>query len=44
MTLALTLTPITDPLLLKCICCGGAMIVGRRRIPRVEMIFQPVPT
>ena len=29
---------------LNCQCCGGAMIVGRRRIPRVEMMFQPVPT
>ncbi|MCK5122061.1 MAG: transposase, partial [Methylococcales bacterium] len=28
----------------KCRCCGGAMIVGRRRIPRVEIIFQPAPT
>jgi len=28
----------------KCKCCGGTMIVGRRRIPRVEIIFQPVPT
>jgi hypothetical protein len=28
----------------KCKCCGGAMIVGRRRIPRVEIIFQPVLT
>ena len=27
-----------------CKCCGGAMIVGRRRIPRVEITFQPVPT
>ena len=27
----------------KCKCCGGAMSVGRRRIPRVEIIFQPVP-
>ncbi|MCK5355785.1 MAG: IS91 family transposase [Methyloprofundus sp.] len=29
---------------LSCQCCGGAMIVGRRRIPRVEMMSQPVPT
>ncbi|MCK5353529.1 MAG: transposase, partial [Methyloprofundus sp.] len=29
---------------LSCQCCGGAMIVGRRRIPRVEIMFQPVPT
>ena len=28
----------------KCKCCGGIMSVGRRRIPRVEIIFQPVPT
>ena len=28
----------------KCKCCGGLMIVGRRRIPKVEMIFQTVPT
>ena len=28
----------------SCQCCGGKMIVGRRRIPRVEIIFQPVLT
>ena len=27
-----------------CKCCGGAMIVGRRQIPRVEIISQLVPT
>jgi hypothetical protein len=29
---------------LSCQCCGGAMIVGRRRIPRMEIIFQTVLT
>jgi len=28
----------------RCKCCGGAMIVGRRRIPSGEVVFQPVPT
>ncbi len=28
----------------KCQCCGGKMIAGRRRIPRVEITFQPVLT
>ena len=28
----------------SCQCCGGDMIVGRRRIPRVEVMSQPVPT
>jgi len=27
----------------SCQCCGGAMIVGRRRIPRVEIMIPPVP-
>ena len=29
---------------LTCKCCGGIMTVGRRRISRVEMMSQPVPT
>jgi len=27
----------------SCQCCGGAMIVRRRRIPRVEIMIQPAP-